>query len=186
MLGVGLIGAHDDADLLAACRVSFTISISMASPASTSSSSVMCLPLLLRAEAPSRASGGTWMNAVRRGPLSPAVASIAPAQIVAEITAGIARGPCIDAGAARCAQQFCGVRAKHHGVGVARDRSLVHRSMVGIGPDGGDGVAGAGFDPHARCPRSKPEQRQRLRLSLREELRQLAIDRCISHGKDVA
>ena len=61
---------------VAALRASRTISISIASPASTSSSSVM-RGNPLRRTAPPRASGGMWMKAARRGPLSASTASIA-------------------------------------------------------------------------------------------------------------
>ena len=129
-------------------RVSFTISSSIASPASTSSSSVMRCVAPLRCEAPSRASSGTCTNAARRGPSSaPTRLDRAPAQIIAEIAAGVARGARIDAGAERGAQQFCGMRAEHFGVGATRDRSLAHACVVGVGPQHGDGVAGAGLDP---------------------------------------
>src|SRR5439155_27085382 len=60
-----------------ACLVSLTISSSMASPASTNSSSVTRRVTRLRCEAPSRFSGGTCTNAARRGPASADVASIA-------------------------------------------------------------------------------------------------------------
>jgi hypothetical protein len=58
-----------------ACRVSFTISISMASPASTSWSSV--IPDAPRRDVPSRATNGTWMKAASDGPSGRRLASIA-------------------------------------------------------------------------------------------------------------
>ena len=45
------------------------------------------------------------------------------------------------------AQQPGGVRAEGHGVRAAGYRSLAHPRVVGIGPQRGDGIAGAGFDP---------------------------------------
>ena len=74
--------------------------------------------------APSRASSGTWTNAARRGPFRCTRLDRAPAQVIAEIAAGIARDSRIDAGAFGRAQQFGGVRTEHHGVGAAGDRSL--------------------------------------------------------------
>src|ERR1700738_5462563 len=71
----------------------------------------------------------------------------APAEVVAEIAAGVARGARIDATAERGAQQFRGVRAEHHGVGLARDRSLEKARMFGVGPNGRDGVPRAGLGP---------------------------------------
>ena len=95
---------YDDLTPTAALR-SFTISSSIASPASTSSSSVM-RGMPLRRDAPPRASSGTWMNAARRKWSSCADRlDRAPAQIVAEIAAGIARGPRVDAGAECRAQE---------------------------------------------------------------------------------
>ena len=63
-------------DFYEARRASRTISISIASPASTSSSSVM-RGKPLRLTAPPRASGGMWMKAASRGPLPALTASIA-------------------------------------------------------------------------------------------------------------
>ena len=57
----------------------------------------------------------------------------APAQVIAEIAAGIARCPRVNTGAIGRAQQFCDVRAEHHGVGTAGDRALAHARVVGIG-----------------------------------------------------
>ena len=131
--------------------VSFTISSSMASPASTSSSSVMRRVMPLRLDAPSRASSGTWTNAARRGIVSARRLDRAPAQIIAEIAAGVARGARIDAGAERRAQQLCGVRAEHLGVGAAGDRALAHAGVIGVRPQHGDGVAGAGLDADMRA-----------------------------------
>src|SRR5438874_6890773 len=41
-------------------------------------------------------------------------------------------------------------RSEHHGLGAAFDRPLAHAIMIGVGPEHGDGVAGAGLDPHIR------------------------------------
>ena len=110
----------------------------------------------------------------------------APAQIIAEIAAGIARGPRVNAGAIGRAQQFCNVRAKHHGVGAAGDRALVQARMVGIGPQRGDGIAGAGLDPHIGRTGSKTEHQQRMRPPRRQQIGQFTIDGGVRYRKDVA
>src|SRR5665647_3426222 len=85
-----------------------------------------------------------------------------PAQIIAEVTAGVARGPDVDAGAIGGAEQLGGVRAEHRGVGAADDRSLARAVAVGIGEPGGDGVARAGFDPDMRGAVGEAETQQGL------------------------
>ena len=82
----------------------------------------------LRCDAPSRASSGTWTNAARRGPSSRLDRlDRAPAQIIAEIAAGIARGPRVDAGADarraaawRCAGRTSWRRRRRRSIPCAR------------------------------------------------------------------
>ena len=159
----------------------------MASPASTSSSSVMRCAAPLRRDAPPRASSGTWTKAARRGPCLASTASIrAPAQIIAEVTPGIARGPGVDAGAAGRAQEFGGVRPEHRGVGAADDRSLARAVAIGVGEERGDGIARAGFDPDMRRAIGEAENQQRLRAMFGDQFGQFPVDRRVGHVEDVA
>jgi len=65
----------------------------------------------------------------------------APAQVVAEIAAGVARGPCVDAGGTCRAQQSCCVRAELLRVGAIDDRPVARDLAVGVGEGRGDGIA---------------------------------------------
>ncbi len=166
-------------------RVSLTISSSIASPASTSCSSVMRGAAPLRRDcAVARQQRHMHERGERRAVVAAGRLDRPPAQVIAEIAAGIARGAGIDAGAVGGTQQFCGVRAEHHGVGIARDRSLAHPRVIGIRPQRGDGVAGAGLDPQVGRSGSQAEHQQRMRAMLRQQFRQFAIHRaCRSPGK---
>ena len=169
-----------------ACRVRLTISSSIASPASTSSSSVM-RGLPLRRASPSRAER---RDVHERGQPQMVVGADrldrAPAQIIAEIASGVARGRASMPvpSAARSSSQR--MRAEPHRVRAGGDRSLADAGLRRIGPQHGDGVAGAGLDPDMRGAAGEAEHQQRLRAVFCQRLRQFAVDRLVGHGKDVA
>ena len=111
----------------------------------------------------------------------------APAQIVAEIAAGVARGAGVDAGAARGAQQFRGMRAERLRVGVAGDRSFARAGVIGVGPERGDGIAGAGLDPDMRrCGAARPNISSACGRCFAEQLAAVRDRRRVGDGKDVA
>ena len=110
----------------------------------------------------------------------------APAQIVAEITSGVAGRPCIDAGGKRGAQQFCGVRPERRCRRALDDRSLACAMAIGIGDQRRHRVAGAGLDSHMSRAVGKPEHQQRLRADFCDQLWQLAVDRIVGDVKDMA
>src|SRR5665213_242914 len=98
----------------------------------------------------------------------------APAQIVAEIAAGVARGPRIEAGGVCRPQQFCGMRSERAGVDAVRDRSLPRPLAVGIGERRGDSVARPGLDADMRGAAGEAERQQRLRAMPRDDLRSVS------------
>ena len=110
----------------------------------------------------------------------------APAQIIAEVTAGVARGPGVDAGAIGGAEQPGGVRTEHRGVGAADDRSLARVVAIGIGETGRDGVACARFDPDISGAIGEAETQQGLRAMLGDEFGQFPVDGGVGDMEDVA
>ena len=61
------------------------------------------------------------------------------------------------------------------------DRSLAHAGLRGVGPQHGDGVAGAGFDPDIRGAAGEAEHQQRVRPVFCQSQRQFAVDRLVGH-----
>ena len=58
--------------------------------------------------------------------------------------------------------------------------------VVGVGPQHGDGVAGAGLDADMARAGGEAEHQQRMRPVPRQKLRQFAIDRLVRHRKNMA
>src|SRR3954463_12717274 len=116
------------------------------------------------------ASGGAaareWWD-VNEGGEARAVAGIdgldrAPAQIVAEIASGIARGAGIEAGTLSGTQQLGGMRAESLCVRPISDRSLSGAGLRSVRPQHGDGIAGAGLDPDVSGATGEAEHQQRV------------------------
>ena len=169
--GAGTVNASPAYGIRAACRVSFTISSSIVSPASTSWSSVMREEPLGREMLVTREQ---WNVNEGRETKTVALAhglDRAPAQIIAEIAAGVARSARVDPGVAGRAKQFHGVRTEQSGVGVASNRSFSGAVAIGIGKQRGHRVAGAGLDPDMGRAASEAEHQQRLRAMSCQELR---------------
>jgi hypothetical protein len=57
--------------------------------------------------------------------------------------------------------------------------------MIGVGPQRGDGVAGAGLDPDIGRARGKAEHQQRMRPVMLEQFRQLAVDGLVGHRENM-
>src|SRR4051812_17351543 len=86
-----------------------------------------------------------------------------PAQIVAEITSGVARTSRIDAGADSGPEKLAGMRAEQGSAGAADDGSLARAVTIGVGEQRGDGVTRAGLYPDMRRAIGKTETQNCLR-----------------------
>jgi hypothetical protein len=95
------------------------------------------------------------------------------------------REPAARSGCPRGAEQTRKLRGAARVGLTGRDRALVRSAAADIGKQDRHGIARARLDAHVRRPRRETEHQHDVRLVLRDQLRQIAIDRRIARLEDV-